>query len=104
MSTPKLEIARTSWQGKPAVELIVRNSAAVPGFSEICDLLLIETVPAIANKRARVFTDAVAFEKTRKALSTLFDSKGEWKASPDQVAKIEADPSFWCAQMILGLF
>lgn len=79
MNAPKFEIARTQKDGKPAVELIVRNSRYDADFHALIESLGYEPTVDIANRRSIVCTTAEQIDAARDPLASYFDARGEWK-------------------------
>ena len=79
MNAPKFEIIRTQKDGKPAVELVVRNSMANDELNELVESLGYHPTIGIANRRAIVCTTPEEVDTARNPLVKFFNPKGEWK-------------------------
>lgn len=79
MDAPKFEVCRTQKDGKPAVELVVRNSMANAELHALVDSLGYLATADIANRRAIFCTTAEEIDAARNPLVKFFDAKGEWK-------------------------
>lgn len=78
MNAPKFEICRTQVNGKPAVELVVRNSLSCPELHAIIDALGYIATPDIANRRSIVCTTPIEVDAARNPLIKFFDAKGNF--------------------------
>jgi hypothetical protein len=76
--TPKMELLRTSLDGKPAFELVVRNAAFAPGLSDLCDGLGIMPTVDMANRRGIIVTTPEQLDAVREPLKHLFAHTGDW--------------------------
>ncbi len=72
MDAPTFEIFRTQKDGKPAVELVVRNSMANPDLHALVEILGYQPTPDIANRRAIVCTTAEEIDAARNPLRNFF--------------------------------
>lgn len=72
MDAPKFEIFRTQKDGKPAVELVVRNSMANPELHATIEKLGYQPTPDIANRRAIVCTTQAEIDAARDPLRKFF--------------------------------
>ena len=79
MNTPKIQVIRTQKDGKPAVEIVVRNSMFSAELHALVGSLGYVATPDIANRRAIVCTTAEEIDAARNPLVKFFDAKGEWK-------------------------
>lgn len=79
MNAPKFEVFRTQKDGKPAVELVVRNSMANAELHALVESLGYQPTTDIANRRAIVCTTPAEVDAARNPLVKFFDAKGEWK-------------------------
>ena len=79
MTSPKFEIARTQKNGKPAVELTVRNAMANKDLQALVESLGYVATPDIANRRSIICTTAAEIDAARNPLVNFFDAKGNWK-------------------------
>ena len=79
MNNPVFEVCRTQKDGKPAVELVVRNSRKDAALHAIVESLGYQPTVGIANRRAIVCTTAAEIDAARNPLVKFFDAKGEWK-------------------------
>lgn len=79
LSKPKFEICRTQKDGKPAVELVVKNSLYSKEFHGLIESLGYKPTEDIANRRSIVCTTPAEVDAARNPLVKFFDTKGEWK-------------------------
>lgn len=79
MNAPKFEVFRTQKDGKPAAELVVRNSMANAELHALVESLGYLPTTDIANRRAIVCTTAEEINAARDPLVKFFNEKGEWK-------------------------
>lgn len=79
MNNPKFEILKIQWQGKPAVELVVRDSRKSPELHALVEALGYEATPDMANRRRKICTTPAEVDAARNPIAKFFDSKGEWK-------------------------
>ena len=71
MDAPKLEIVRTQKDGKPAIELVVRNATAA--MRPILDALGIVPTVDIANRRSIICTTPQELDAARAPIIKFFD-------------------------------
>lgn len=72
MNAPKFEMRRTQKGGKPAVELVVRNSMQNPELHALVVSLGYQPTTDIANRRAIVCTTAEEIDAARNPLRKFF--------------------------------
>jgi hypothetical protein len=80
MDAPKFEARKTRLQGKPAIELIVRNSLASPKLHALIESLGYQAVVDISNCRSIVCTTAEEIDTARNPLMQFFGAGGVWKS------------------------
>lgn len=78
MNAPKFEVFRTQVNGKPAVELVVRNSMASPELHAVIDALGYIATTNIANRRSIICTTPAEIDAARNPLVKFFDAKGNF--------------------------
>jgi hypothetical protein len=74
MDNAKLEIRRAVKNGKPAVELVVRNATA--SLRALCDTLGIAPTVGVSNRRAIICSTPAELDAAREPLRALFDAAG----------------------------
>lgn len=79
MDAPKFEVFKTQKDGKPAVELVVRNAMKSPELQALVESLGYEATPDIANRRRIFCTTPAEVDAARNPIAKFFDAKGEWK-------------------------
>jgi len=78
MDNPKLQIERITVNGKPAIELIIRN--ATKDLRQVLDGLGIKPTADISNRRSIVCATPAELDAARNPLAVFFDRNGEWIA------------------------
>ena len=78
-NAPKFEAFLTKKNGKPAVELVVRNATTVPYLDTLTMILGYEPTADIANRRGVVCTTPEEIDAARNPLMGLFDAQGNYK-------------------------
>lgn len=76
MNEAKFEVCRTLVNGKPAVELIVRNSMANTELHSLVESLGYTATQDIANRRSIICTTPAEVDAARNPLVKFFDAKG----------------------------
>lgn len=76
MENAKFEICRTQKDGKPAVELVIRNANA--SLRAICDTLGMQPTVGISNRRSIVCSTPAEVDAIREPLRSLFDATGNY--------------------------
>ena len=79
MNAPKFEVFRTQKEGKPALDLVVRNSLANADRHALGESLGYNPLRHIANRRAIVCTTPEEVDAARNPLVRFFNAKGECK-------------------------
>lgn len=72
----KLELARTAKDGKPAIELIVRNAPA--DIRGLLDSLGIVPTEGMMGRRSLVCATPAELDAARTPLLPYFDKQGNW--------------------------
>lgn len=70
MDKPKLEIIRTVANGKPAIELVVRN--ATPAMYPILDNLGFAATEHLSNRRSIICSNAAELDAARNPIINFF--------------------------------
>lgn len=78
MNAPKIELFRTQANGKPAVEIVVRNSLACPELHSLIVSLGYVATPEIANRRSIICSTPAEIDAARNPLVKFFDAKGNF--------------------------
>jgi hypothetical protein len=78
MQTPKFEAHRININGKPAIELVVRNSLANAELHAIIDSLGYAPTVGIANRRSIICSTPTEIDSARNPLVRFFDAKGNF--------------------------
>lgn len=76
MDAPILSVHKIHINGKPAIELVVRNATAA--LRPILDELGILPTPDIANRRSIICTTPSELDAARNPLRHMFDDTGNW--------------------------
>lgn len=76
MEKPKFEVFRTARNGKPAVELVVRNASYDDNLEKLLVSLGYTETIDISNRMSIVCTTAEEIDAARNPLKMLFDAKG----------------------------
>lgn len=81
MTNPKFTAARITKDGRPAVELAVRNTTQKDhaDFRALLDALGYGPANGIDNARRIVCTTAEEIDAARNPIAKFFDAQGEWK-------------------------
>lgn len=79
MEKPKFEMFRIQKDGKPAVELVVRNSMYSEELHNLVEELGYKPTVDIRNRCSIVCTSPAEVDAARNPLVKFFDEKGEWK-------------------------
>lgn len=79
MEKPTFKAYRIQKDGKPAVELVVRNSLYSKELHETVQNLGYELTVDMRNRRSIVCTSPEEVNTARDPLVKFFDEKGEWK-------------------------
>ena len=67
------EIARTTLNGKPAVELVVRWATAIPAIDALTLSLGYTPTVGISNRRSIICADAASIDAAREPIMPFFD-------------------------------
>jgi hypothetical protein len=78
MNKPKFQIFKTTLNGKPAAELVVRNATYSEELDELTTKLGYVPTVDMANRRSILVTTKDQAEAARSPLAKYFDAKGEW--------------------------
>lgn len=78
MTTPtaRMEISRTTVNGKPAIVVVVRESRSCAGLSDLLDRLGVVCTPHLANHRSVVCATPEALDAIRQPLQSYCDASG----------------------------
>jgi hypothetical protein len=81
MTAPRFTASRTTKNGKPAIELVVRNTTQKDhaDFRALLDGLGYGHASGIDNARRIVCTTPEEIDSARTPIAKFFNAKGEWK-------------------------
>lgn len=78
MNAPKLELCRTTKNGNPAIEVVVRNATTNAELDALTTSLGYVPTVGVANRRSIVCCNATELDAVRNPIAKFFDRTGSY--------------------------